>query len=389
MALEHSTLTLLLALHLLALAALLPLLTGLRTSPALRWAQASLWALAGAWALPLLGMQSSSALGLTLSYFLAGLSLVLCLRALQGWLGGRPGMHLAWLLLAVQPPLLLLGAEQALIRQGAANAWLAMLLGLLLLGLAWRAPRAPETSPRWRAVLALPLVPLLALTLWRAGTALFDPTLYPALHGDSWFARSYLLLTLLGGSSATLCFMAAWRGEADGKLRHQAKTDSLTLLANRRAFDQRGNEMISVARRHREPMALMLLDVDHFKQVNDLHGHTSGDEALGLLARLLRAAVRPGDCAARLGGEEFAVLLARTEGTGVEALDRRLRAALADCAEKELGFPLDYSAGWSLLRPGDRHVEDMLRRADAGLYAAKQAGRGCLRAEPGLMPDEP
>jgi len=389
MALDLHTLTLLLPLHLLALAAVLPVLTGWRGSPALRWAQASLWALVGGWVFLLLGEQVAPVFGLTLSYFLIGLSLVLCLRALQGWLGGRPGMRWAWALLALEPPLLLLGAEQPLIRQGAANAWLALLQALLLLGLAWRTPRAPETSPRWRAVMALPLALLFGMTLWRAGTGLLEPTLYPSLRGDSLFARSYLLVAFVGASLGALAYLAAWRGEAEGRLRHQAKTDSLTQLANRRAFDQRGNEMIAVARRHREPLAVMLLDVDHFSQVNNLHGHARADEALGLLARLLRAAVRPGDCAARLSGEEFAVLLNRSEREGAEALDRRLRSSLAEHAERELGFPLDYSAGWALLRPGDRHVEDMLRRADAGLYTAKHGGRGRLCAEPGLLPEDP
>lgn len=389
MTLDPATLTLLLPLQLLAMAAVLPVLTGLRASSSMRWAQASLVAQLGSWLLVLLGSTPwlTPVLSNTFSYFLGGLSFVLCLRAVQGWLGKRPLMRWAWALLALEPPLLMLGFDHPAIRQGAVNAWLAALQALLLLGLCWPAPKAPENSRRWRTVLAAPLALLFLMTLWRAGTGFIDPAAYPSVRGAHPLALIYITLGTLTTTFATLAFLAAWRGEIEGHLRHQAKTDSLTQLANRRAFEQRGNEMISVARRHREPMALLLIDVDHFKQINDLHGHASGDEALGLLARLLRAAVRPGDCAARLGGEEFAVLLSRTEGPGVEALDRRLRQALHDTAERELSFALDYSGGWSLLRPGDRHVDDMLRRADAGMYAAKHAGRGRLCAEPGLMPD--
>jgi diguanylate cyclase (GGDEF)-like protein len=93
--------------------------------------------------------------------------------------------------------------------------------------------------------------------------------------------------------------------------------------------------------------------------------------------------MRLGDLVGRLGGEEFAVLMARSDDQGPPALDQRLRTALAEAAPRELGFALSYSAGWARLRHGDRNIEDLLRRADAALYAAKRGGGGSLAAEPG------
>ncbi|MBB5203156.1 diguanylate cyclase (GGDEF)-like protein [Inhella inkyongensis] len=386
MNLEPRTLTVLLSLQLLTLGLALPLLTGLRGNATMRWAQGSLWAQLGTWAVVVLVGHPLPLPALILGYGLGGLSFVLALRALQGWLGPRPGMKWAWALWLLAAPLLVLGQPYPKLQQAGLNLWLALLQGLVVLG-AWApAPKAHESSRRWRTLLALPLLPLMGLSLWRAFIGWTDPVAYPALTGSHPVAQAYLVLSGLAASFAALAFMSAWRGEAEGRLRHQAKTDSLTQLSNRRAFQQRGAEMLAVARRHREPLALYLLDVDHFKQINDIHGHISGDEALGLLARLLKQVVRPGDCVARLGGEEFAVLLARTEGQGVEAVDARLRTALGVEAERELGFALDFSAGWALLRHGDRSVEDILRRADVGLYAAKNGGRGRLCAEPSLMP---
>ncbi|HEX2012692.1 MAG TPA: GGDEF domain-containing protein, partial [Roseateles sp.] len=120
-----------------------------------------------------------------------------------------------------------------------------------------------------------------------------------------------------------------------------------------------------------------------FKAINDQRGHEVGDQALQLFSRCLRERMRLGDLVGRLGGEEFAVLMARTEAEGPQALDRRLREALAASAPQQLGFALDFSAGWARLRPGDRSIEDLMRRADAALYDAKRAGRGRLVAEPG------
>jgi diguanylate cyclase (GGDEF)-like protein len=142
--------------------------------------------------------------------------------------------------------------------------------------------------------------------------------------------------------------------------------------------------MLSMARRHREPLALMLLDVDHLKAINAEHGQDAGDRALALFGSCLTAQMRLGDLAGRVGGDEFAVLMARCEALGPQGLDKRMREALALRAQAELGFALDFSGGWAKLRHGDRGIDDLLRRAETAIYEAKHGGCGRLQSEPGL-----
>jgi len=122
-------------------------------------------------------------------------------------------------------------------------------------------------------------------------------------------------------------------------------------------------------------VAVLMIDLDHFKQINDSRGHADGDRALMLVARALEAAVRPGDLVGRYGGEEFCVLMNHAENAAATAFDARLRAYLGAVAERELGFPLAYSAGIAVRKSTEDSLEAMLRRADARLYSAKAQGR--------------
>lgn len=122
---------------------------------------------------------------------------------------------------------------------------------------------------------------------------------------------------------------------------------------------------------------MLLIDIDHFKAVNDSRGHEAGDRALQFFARALEGACRAGDLVCRYGGEEFCVLVNRAELSSTQALDRRIRAYLAEAAPHELGYPLDYSAGIAISLPAEDTVEAMLRRADLALYSAKAVGRAC------------
>lgn len=154
------------------------------------------------------------------------------------------------------------------------------------------------------------------------------------------------------------------------ELRHAAVTDELTGLLTRGTFDDRLRRLTAERRR----LAVVLVDVDHFKTVNDVHGHLAGDRVLRGLAEHLRAAARRGDVVARLGGEEFGLLLADADLHAAVCVAERLRGAVRDAA---FDPGVTVSAGVAVARAGD-DADAVLRRADEALYAAKDAGRDCV-----------
>ena len=128
----------------------------------------------------------------------------------------------------------------------------------------------------------------------------------------------------------------------------------------------------------------MVLDIDILKTINTEQGQDIGDRVLALFGSCMQTQMRLGDLAGRLGEQTFGVLMARCDAFGPPAMDKRMRDALALRAPSELGFALDFSAGWAKLRHGDRHLDDLMRRAETALYEAKQSGPARLMAEPGL-----
>ncbi len=165
------------------------------------------------------------------------------------------------------------------------------------------------------------------------------------------------------------------RRQAAAFLAHEVLHDPLTGLANRRGLlDAVGRVIV---RRDTRPFALLILDLDHFKRVNDTLGHAAGDTLLSTLARRLRGALRPEDLLARLGGDEFAVLLDVVDAGEAARVAQRLRAALADPVDVR-GHVVTTSAsvGVVLAAPGTALPEELLARADAAMYLAKSRGRG-------------
>ncbi len=166
--------------------------------------------------------------------------------------------------------------------------------------------------------------------------------------------------------------------ESQRRLAEQAMTDPLTKLRNRRAFFENGAKNLARARRHNGDLSVMLLDIDFFKKINDTHGHQSGDEALVAVAAILNALARTEDTVARMGGEEFAMLLPDTNLLGTAVLAERVRVAI----EKErfiLGgkiVQITVSIGLAArsVDPVDS-VDQLLGIADKRLYLAKQSGR--------------
>lgn len=161
----------------------------------------------------------------------------------------------------------------------------------------------------------------------------------------------------------------------------QARTDALTGLLNRRGFESQMAFALAMARRSGRPLSLIAVDVDHFKRVNDTYGHEAGDEVLRRLARTLESRLRGSDVVARLGGEEFVVLLSDTDLAGAQAIAQALVHAMAQQQDPVVGT-ITLSAGVASMRGLQDNGTDMLRRGDAALYEAKGQGRNrvCVQA---------
>ena len=160
-----------------------------------------------------------------------------------------------------------------------------------------------------------------------------------------------------------------------------ADTDPLTGLLNRRSLLQSAAMLL----RAEQPLSALLIDVDHFKRVNDRLGHAFGDRVLVEIAARCRSALRSGDVLARLGGEEFAVLLPRQDATRAALVAERLRVAIASSpvAGPPEGLVVTVSIGGACAEADDSSIDGLLLRADRALYAAKSAGRDCVRFDAG------
>lgn len=156
-----------------------------------------------------------------------------------------------------------------------------------------------------------------------------------------------------------------------------AHTDALTGASNRRAFLDHASELMRRFHHDAEPFAIVLLDLDRFKSINDRHGHMGGDIILRGVVEELTGNIRETDRLARIGGEEFAILLERTALTEAEWFAERFRGVVSGLARAHEGrrIACTTSIGVAAVRPSDAVIDDLLRRADAALYAAKQNGR--------------
>jgi diguanylate cyclase (GGDEF)-like protein/PAS domain S-box-containing protein len=157
-----------------------------------------------------------------------------------------------------------------------------------------------------------------------------------------------------------------------------AKTDPLTGLANRRATIGWLESMMTCSLEIDEPLAVLMFDIDHFKLINDSHGHQTGDEVLCKIAEIARAQIRAEDLVGRIGGEEFVCILSGVGGREARALAERVCRAIAQGTERASCPKATISIGLALLRKGDT-VETLMRRADAALYEAKENGRNQVR----------
>ncbi|POA21792.1 hypothetical protein C1886_04240 [Pseudomonas sp. FW300-N1A1] len=179
-----------------------------------------------------------------------------------------------------------------------------------------------------------------------------------------------LLSTLLFPMRNALLYRAATQS---------ALRDPLTGTGNRIAMDQTLQREIDMARRHTQPLSLLMLDIDHFKRINDTHGHSAGDEVLKAVANSIKNQLRNVDMVFRFGGEEFLILLSNTSREAAAMVGERLRytAQAEDYQADEALIELTVSLGCSTLLPGES-AQSLLRRADSALYVAKREGRNRL-----------
>jgi len=186
-----------------------------------------------------------------------------------------------------------------------------------------------------------------------------------------------IMLNTLAALALAFGFLSLHASHLLEALEKQAATDPLTGLSNRRGFDRALALEWERQRRRGSSLAVLVIDIDHFKQINDQHGHAVGDTALRHLGQVLRQHLRPYDLSGRLGGEEFCVVSADTDLEGARRSAERLRQASLVYGHDANGQPLSLtlSIGVSVVQANDQSPHDAIRRADAALYRAKQNGR--------------
>lgn len=209
-------------------------------------------------------------------------------------------------------------------------------------------------------------------------TIIWTPVPDP-LHPDPVQAFFSLFGYILG---LGICFGVIWLGlyAQRNHLHTMANTDGLSGLLNRRAFDAVLDSEMRWHRDDSEPLALLLIDLDHFKAINDLHGHQTGDEVIRRVSRLLRANSRPADAVARYGGEEFAMILKGMDLHQAECVAERLRREIETMVDLPQSLRVTASIGIAMKNTGDT-VETIAKRSDEALYYSKRSGRNRVSAE--------
>lgn len=189
-------------------------------------------------------------------------------------------------------------------------------------------------------------------------------------------ARDNFIRTLVVGGLATLvivCMSVLVINHFQLRLEKQAETDELTGIANRRAFEQKVNSAINLNNHERRPFSVVLIDLDGFKQVNDLYGHVEGDRILRVISSVINSSIRKSDFCARWGGDEFILLV---DGDDAMAADiaERIRSAVAETVVNDSEMKVTISSGVAQYLEGDS-LDSLTMRADRAMYNAKESGR--------------
>lgn len=251
---------------------------------------------------------------------------------------------------------------------------------------AWQGAKAlrAEFNNRVALALMLPMALMSCMVLVRLAGALSGGA--KVLHVDTTFNVAVTLLYLLFTALLHLSMASMVVLRLMASLRRLSTRDALTGLLNRGEWLRQLQAQHRWLGRHGEPFSVLLLDIDHFKRINDTWGHPAGDAALVSTAQLLLGTVRGLDVVGRLGGEEFVVLLPRTGSAEALAAAERLRAGLEATAMywNQQAMALTVSVGVATATDADETPERLIERVDAALYVAKRSGRNRSVAAPGL-----
>lgn len=249
---------------------------------------------------------------------------------------------------------------------------------MALIARALLSDRDTRAGQAWRLLFGGIVMLVLVLGM-RAVFATFGHSEF-AQPQNSMMVQPFQIITFIAAMSTAMLgsfgFLLMVKERTDRDIMHLAMTDTLTQIPNRRALMNFAEH--SLARRSGLPMAMLMIDVDHFKLINDTHGHQIGDEVLHKLASLLAGRLRGHDLIGRFGGEEFLVIAPETDAEGAQTLAESLRMFIASTpfATSDREIPLSVSIGISnCASTARRTLKDMLAEADAALYDAKHTGR--------------
>ncbi len=307
-----------------------------------------------------------------LVFALLGLNLVV----LSPWLGPWPLVPFAAALLGFGI------AERRVPKSPRPEYWFmaALMFAELMFGLAVVVAHEPRRV--FIAWLVIPAATLAArfgrrgVAVGVAWTALVMAATTVVVNGEPiWNAPQRLAAPLTLLACVVILTMGLMRSDVEH--RAAAAIDPLTGVFNRDALARRAAELIEQARVMHSPVAVLMGDLDHFKEVNDEHGHHVGDAALREVAATMRATLRTFEHVYRYGGEEFVVLMPGANLEGAAAGAERLREAVSEA--RPAGIPVTISFGVSVSDSGDAGVDALLRAADTALYRAKAEGRDCVR----------
>lgn len=308
--------------------------------------------------------------------FLIGL--VALHRGMERFVGTRPADREHLLTLAVGcAGFVWLGPEE---NQGAMRVLLAYGSGAWVLSRALvkmlRGLRV-EFGLRLTWLLATPPLVVAVLFIVRMTQQLIDLDRRFEMHFLSEGNRLLLYGYLVSAAMFNFAFIGLLTTRFVGRLRQQALHDPLTALPNRRALDNELQKAWQRLRREHRSFALLALDLDRFKTVNDVYGHLAGDSVLQQVAQRLKAAARSMDTVARTGGEEFIVLVPQVDLAGAMAAAERLRASIMakPFEGPEVSLPLTISVGVAMAGEHDTDLNLVMQQADRALYAAKTGGR--------------